>query len=209
MKRRRVLARCNSGVSNMKTQSAVYAALAGALLLAGCAAPPAKKASAAEAPAQEAADEDAEIAAAAAAEIAKAEQPGQPVYGTNEARSPFERETVIRLNAIVQRSLDAINEYDGRRKEIREAAAVAAAPGADDAARAKATEGISFIDGLYDRAKAAFDDLKVAENDVKTSGEFYNDAILAGMVTFVTKVEVELREEKESLSAQISGASKK
>ncbi len=181
-----------------------YLAVASALLAAvACTAPPAQPevSDAAALPVQPDAQP---VSDAATGELAASDRSRPVVYGKNEARSPFERETVIRLNAIVQRSLDAINEYDGRRADI--IAAADAAAGGDEDARVKAKEGEAFVSGLYDRAKLALDDFKTAENDVKTSGEDYNAAILAGMVTFVTKVEAELRTAKESLAEKLSAS---
>lgn len=179
--------------------SKFFSAAAVLFFLAACQAPQAQPDAA-----NEAAELEEEVPAADLSQVAAADQASPKIFGTNEASSPFERETVIRLNAIVQRSLDAINDYDGRRAEILAAADAAAAGDAE--ARVKAEEGAAFVRDLHGRAKLALEDLMTAENDVKTSGEVYNAAILAGMVTFVTKVEAELRTASENLDVKLSSS---
>lgn len=164
--------------------------------LMGCTPPPSREGDTAPAPAA-----PAETSSQPDAAIDRSRQ---TVYGTNEAKSPFERETVIRLNAVVQRSLDTINEFDGRREEILSAAGAAAK--GDEAARAKTLKDAEFVGGLYERAAAALTDIKTAEKDIIASGEDYNASILAGMIDFVSDVEAELRKVKETLAESLSRA---
>lgn len=126
--------------------------------------------------------------------------PGQKVGGA-EGRSPFVGDRVIKLNAIVRRSLDISREYDAAAPGIR-AAVDAAAAGGD---RAAAEAGIKTISDYYDRAKSALDDMVKAEEELKASGEYYDDSIFYGMMKFVTDIETELREEKAALAAKLGG----
>lgn len=126
--------------------------------------------------------------------------------GAGDVRSPFTRETVIRLNAIVARSLAAIDEYDANIKSIRASidASVGASATVED--RSAAEAGVKKVAALYDQAKLAYDDMRGAENDLKSSGEEYNAAILAGMVGFVVDVENELGRAKNDLSRRSNDA---
>lgn len=124
--------------------------------------------------------------------------PEQKVGGA-EGRSPFVGDRVVKLNAIVRRSLDVSKEFDAQAPAIR-AAVDAAAAGGD---RVAADAGLKTLGDFYDRAKAALDDMVKAEAELKASGEYYDDAIFYGMMKFVTDIETELREEKEALSAKL------
>ena len=124
--------------------------------------------------------------------------PEQKVGGV-EGRSPFEGDRVIGLNAIVRRSLDVSREFDAAAPGIR-AAVDAAAAGGD---RAAAEAGLRKIEDFYGRAKAALDDMVKAEEELKASGEYYDDSIFYGMMKFVTDIETELREEKTALAAKL------
>ena len=156
--------------------------------------------SAAEAPAAEAADGS--ISGQRALTDLNAGHPeleaAQKIGGA-EGRSPFEGDRVIKLNAIVRRSLDLSREFDDAAPGIR-AAVDAAAAGGD---RAAAEAGIRKIDEFYVRAKAALDDMVKAEEELKASGEYYDDSIFYGMMKFVTDIETELREEKAALAAKL------
>lgn len=124
--------------------------------------------------------------------------PEQKIGGV-EGRSPFEGDRVIKLNAIVRRSLDVSREFDLAAPGIR-AAVDAAAAGGD---RAAAEAGLKTISDYYDRAKSALDDMVKAEEELKASGEYYDDSIFYGMMKFVTDIETELREEKAALQAKL------
>lgn len=126
--------------------------------------------------------------------------PSQKVGGA-EGRSPFEGDRVVGLNAIVRRSLEISREFDKAAPAIR-AAVDAAAAGGD---RAPAETGIKTISDLYDGAKSALDDMAKAEQDLKASGEFYDDSIFYGMQKFVADVEAEIGEEKTALNAKLGG----
>lgn len=93
----------------------------------------------------------------------------------------FERDTVIRLNAIVQQSLDTIDAYDVLRRDVK----ANPAKEADPETQAALTE-------LDASAKAALADLTAEVERLEASEEVYNEVVLAGMITFVTKVEAEI-----------------
>lgn len=124
--------------------------------------------------------------------------------GLDQFRSPFTNETVLKLNAIVGRSLAAVKEYDGAINEIQRSIDAARAAGAPDSARAEAKDGLARVARLSDEAKSARDDLRAAEAGLKASGEKYNEVILAGMTAFVVKVDEELRTATKTLSVRLS-----
>lgn len=123
--------------------------------------------------------------------------------GPDQFDAPFRKETVLKLNAIVARSLSAITEYDGAIPGIRAAVDAAIAGKASAEARADARIGVARIEGLAGEAKSARDDLRAAEAALKASGEKYNDEILAGMIIFVEKVDDELRSAAAELKTRL------
>lgn len=98
--------------------------------------------------------------------------------------SPFSRETVLELNAIVARSLDVIEEFDTARRE--------------HAVRPSSATGGLYAD-LAQRADGARVDMAAAEQRLRQSGERFNEAILAAMVRFVDGVSTEIALETERL----------
>lgn len=99
----------------------------------------------------------------------------------------FTRDTVIKLNGIVQRSLDTINAYDELRRSVR------ADPSLDGAGETTAA-----LEEMDEIAKAALIDITAEVDRLEASDETYNPVVLAGMVTFVTKVEDEVGETLEN-----------
>lgn len=123
--------------------------------------------------------------------------------GLDDFSSPFSKETVLKLNAIVGRSLAAIKEYDGALPAVQDSVAASLADRRSAGARAKARENIAHVERLADEATDARDDLRAAEEELKASGEKYNEVILAGMIIFVEKVDDELRQAAAELSARL------
>ncbi|GAB2188809.1 hypothetical protein MAH1_04160 [Sessilibacter sp. MAH1] len=111
----------------------------------------------------------------------------------------FTRETVIKLNAIVKRSFDAINDYDDSIREVRAVVADAMKPDATDDAKQIAMKKISHINDLMQASKSALMDMKAAEVELRNSGEEYNSAILAGMIDFVEDVAREISAQEKNL----------
>jgi hypothetical protein len=109
--------------------------------------------------------------------------------------SPFTRETVLTLNAIVARSLSTINAFDDAREQL------------DASDRASAAEMLTMFHLLADQAALARQDMDAAAERLRNSGEPYNEAIFAAMVHFVDDVDEEIRAEIEQLSdVQVLGA---
>lgn len=179
-----------------------------AATLAACGAPKSKSADASQdaASGQAAADAEPEKAVSAERELVDRnaghpELTPQQKVGGAEGRSPFVGDRVVKLNAIVRRSLEISHEFDTVAAGVRAAVATAASGGD----RAAAEAGVKTVSDLHDRAKLALDDMSAAEADLKASGEYYDDAILYGMTKFVADIEAELREEKAALQARLGG----
>ena len=67
----------------------------------------------------------------------------------DEIKPAFTEATVLKLNAIVRRSLGAATEYSKSVKKIRSAVDAAAAPGATSAQRDEAAAGVAKLKSLY------------------------------------------------------------
>jgi hypothetical protein len=126
--------------------------------------------------------------------------------GPDELASPFSTDTVLKLNAIVQRSLETIQAYDKEFRAIRAAIGKAAAGDAVQADRAAAQAALARLEELSAAAASAHTDMNDAVEQLKGSGEKYNDALLAGMVDFVAKVDAEINQEKIDQTAALATA---
>lgn len=109
----------------------------------------------------------------------------------------FTKATVIKLNAIVARSLEVINQYDSIMNEVRQ---VQEAP----VSAQNFLNQITDINQLSERSKLILSDMLVAENELKESDEIFNKAILAGMKKFVVDVEHEVTAQRALLSQSLS-----
>ena len=125
--------------------------------------------------------------------------------GLEHLRPAFTRDTVIRLNAIVARSLETIREYDGEIVGLRQAVDSALVDGATPDAHTEAIASLERLGAFEERAKRALHDMRGAVGQLEASGERYNEAILAGMVDFVEDVESELHHERQQLSERLAG----
>lgn len=139
----------------------------------------------------------ADSAPAAARGVAPAE------IETADVGAPFERATVVKLNAIVRRALTAIQAYDGAIDAVRAAVDDAAGPKASAAARRRAEDGVRTIADFHARAAAAQRDLHRAANEIEASGEKYDADVLANMVAFVDTVERETAAETTALRQRL------
>lgn len=101
--------------------------------------------------------------------------------------SPFTKMRVLNLNAIVARSLSAIEAFDEARKELK----------ADDEASVRSV--LKTYAQLSEQARLARDDMQAASEQLKSSGEQYSKPIFAAMVHFVDDVDQEIRDEHESV----------
>lgn len=104
----------------------------------------------------------------------------------DDIESAFTKETVLKLNAIVARSLAAINAFDKARKMRTD----------DAQGTAELLEKCSQLSENASKAKA---DMDSAAKVLRESGETYNEAIFSAMVEFVDKVDKELHDEVETL----------
>ena len=100
--------------------------------------------------------------------------------------SPFTERTVLRLNAVVARSLAVVDRFDRLR----------GAPGS----------GVEPLEQLAAEATAARTAMDGAEADLRRSGEPFNEAILAAMTGFVREVEQEVRQELAAARREPRGA---
>lgn len=112
-------------------------------------------------------------------------------------RPAFEKDTVIKLNAIVRRSLDTANAYTA---EIRAIRAAVAASARDAENKAAAQAGLEKLDAWHTEALSAQQEMNAAVAALEESGEEYSEEILAGMVQYVNDVERLLREEIAALT---------
>lgn len=123
--------------------------------------------------------------------------------GADQIGSPFTKPTVLRLNAIVQKSKDIIDRFDHDIPGVRAAVADGARRGATPAARARAQTQLAALAAMSERARVNLADMKRAERRVRTSGEKFNDTILSAMVAFCVDVDTELRTEHRQLAAKL------
>lgn len=115
----------------------------------------------------------------------------------------FTKHTVIKLNAIVSRSLEVINEYDKIINDVRERAE--SQPKTSEEKMLVEKE-VARIADLSVRSKLVLDELLKAEKALKASGEVYNRTIFAGMMIFVENVEQEISEQSDALLTKLKQA---
>lgn len=123
------------------------------------------------------------------------DQKGQQVVelAPEDFKPSFTKSTVIKLNAIVSRSLDVINEYDSIIGEMKQSS------------DPKSIENqIRRVDQLSEQSTLILTDMLAAEKELKASDEVYNSAILAGMKDFVSDVEREVTERSAKLAQSLS-----
>lgn len=130
-----------------------------------------------------------------------AERPQFAEQELGQLRSPFTKETVLKLNAIVARSKKTIDRFDREVPGIREAIAAA---GKSPAGRSKGKTAMARLNGLAIEDQTELHDIKRAEAQVRSSGEKYNDVILSAMVAFVTDVKTEIGEEESKQAKQFA-----
>lgn len=128
----------------------------------------------------------------------------QPESGTNfqelsreNFHPAFTKNTVLKLNAIVSKSLDVINEYDSVMGQVRR---VKKTPIEEQ----NLSNEIERINQLSSQSKQILSEMLLAEKALKDSDEVFNRAILAGMVDFVSDVEREVTAQSQLLSQSLS-----
>jgi hypothetical protein len=121
-------------------------------------------------------------------QAAKPGEPLSPLEKDSTPKSSFPDGVVLRLNAIMTRSKNAIDRFD----KIR--------PGLEQASKAGSPD-LTEINTLYAEAKAAKADLDSEGKKLVSSGQYYDTVIFSGMAVFAEKVEKELADEVKLLSA--------
>lgn len=121
-------------------------------------------------------------------------------------RPAFTEATVIKLNAIVRRSLDTANKFTGSIRAMRASVVAAIVKNASDEEIAAARENLNQIGLWHEEAREAQLEMTAAVEELKASDEIYNEEILAGMIKYVDDVERMLRDEKQTLSEKLSVA---
>lgn len=117
----------------------------------------------------------------------------------------FTKETVIKLNAIVRRSFDAINEYDDNIGEVQSVVKSAKSDASEEAME-MAKKKLAEVDVLNKQSKSALKDMMAAATELRNSDEVFNAAILAGMIDFVEDVEKEISDQYAQLEKMLSAA---
>ena len=137
------------------------------------------------------------IYSTASAEKAKVEQPNQNIVELRpgDFKPTFTKETVIKLNAIVSRSLDIINEYDAVIENTQPTMQLLKTNAGNKLLAQKSLK----ISALSKRSKENLLAMQKAEKQLKSSNEEYNSVVFAGMMTFVQDVERETSAKSEKL----------
>ena len=105
---------------------------------------------------------------------------------TGEQRPDFSKETVLKLNPIVARSMQALDRFDELSPQL------AAAREAKDATRIAAIE--AEMGRLKADAEAAHADFATEKAALLARKEYYNEVVLAAMEQFVTEAPQEIAE---------------
>lgn len=124
------------------------------------------------------------------AERAAIEKPKAIELFPEDFKPAFTREVVTKLNAIVRRSYNSINEYDTNSQQI-------------DNAKELSEQQLAKINKLAENSQSALRDMIAAVKELEASGEHYNAAILAGMMDFVTGVEKEITAQQSRLANKL------
>lgn len=132
--------------------------------------------------------------------IHPAKTPASVALASNDIKAAFERDTVIKLNSIVRRSLATIRKYDAEIKAVRAESLAATQDGVDEQQVASARASLAKLQEWDLEAFMALKDMNAAVEELEASGEHYNAAILAGMVRFVETVSTEIGDEHTKLT---------
>ncbi|MCO1335880.1 hypothetical protein MO867_16210 [Microbulbifer sp. OS29] len=136
--------------------------------------------------------------------VQSAKTPASVALTSNDIKAAFERDTVIRLNGIVRRSLATIRQYDAEIKSVREEHLAATGNGMNEHQVADAKSNLSKLEEWNLEASQALKDMKAAVLELEASDEYYNAAILAGMVRFVETVATEIGDEYVKLTTLVA-----
>ena len=134
-------------------------------------------------------------------------KPGDPLSPLDKdgsAKSAFDNVTVLRLNAIVQRSKDMIDEFDKVAPEMRASVDAAKGKAANSPETQKARTSLTRLGEMHTITQAAKTDLAAEGQKLADSQKYYDVVVFSGMVTFVQKVEGELSDEIKDLNAKLN-----
>ena len=125
--------------------------------------------------------------------LAEREKSGQEIVEIRpeDFRPAFTRNTVIKLNAIVEKSYAVIREFDALSRQLNHSATNRETQ-TDSLFDVLTEPQMSEVSSLDLRAEAALLDMNEAVKTLKASEEEYNAAVLAGMLTFVKSVATEV-----------------
>lgn len=119
----------------------------------------------------------------------------------------FTRDTVIKLNKIVSRQLEVIDEYDSMIKNLRQAV-VTKRKNSNKEEDSFIYSQMNTLTDLNERSKINLADIREAEKVLIESKEHYNKTTFEGMKSFVKQVEKEISNEKISLEKLINHSMK-
>ncbi|MCB1608479.1 MAG: hypothetical protein KDI71_16035 [Xanthomonadales bacterium] len=124
----------------------------------------------------------------------------------DEIKPAFSEATVLALNAIVRRSLQAAGQYTHSIKTVRAIVATARQSEATEAERDAARSAIAELRTLHKDAVAARAEMDVAAAKLEASTESYSEELLAGMVQYTIDVEASLAREIRRLDSSLLSA---
>ena len=119
----------------------------------------------------------------------------------DEIKPAFTEATVLALNAIVRRSLQAAGQYTRSIKSVRATVAASKQPDATQAQRDAARSAVDQLRSLHEQANAARTDMDAAAAKLEASDESYSEELLAGMKQYTVDVEASLAQEIQRLDS--------
>ncbi len=136
----------------------------------------------------------------------KAAKPGDPFSPFNadgSVKRSFPEGVVVRLNATMVRTEEAIGKYDDIRPGIEQLVADASAAPGDTAKAAKAREGLEQVRALQAEAIASRKELEVEGQKLVDGKQYYDQVVFSGMAMFVTRVENEFADDLKAMNASL------
>lgn len=133
-------------------------------------------------------------------------QPGDPLSPLEKdgsAKSSFGPGVVLRLNAIVAESKNAIDKFDKLIPDVRKAVDAAKGTAPASPARQQAEKAMAQLAQLHEATKVAKKKLAVEGQALVDSRKYYDGVIFSGMARFVERVEDELGDEIKLLSDKL------
>jgi cobalamin biosynthesis protein CobT len=134
----------------------------------------------------------------------KKAEPGDPMSALDKdgsLKSPFSQEVALRLNEIMRRTKAVIDDFDKQVPQIRQAVENAKGKAVGSPEMAAADEAISKLNAMHMISKNSLAELDKEGAALKATKQYYSETIFSGMAMFATKVEKELADEINLLSA--------